>query len=116
MRTRLHLSSKRLLPLMAVGALVWCLGAGGTPAYGGMAPSVHLTFETELLSLDLSGGPVPLPLARDPLNSLLDSTEGYGWVDSTVGVSLSSERLPSPGEASLWRASSRSSRAGSTWC
>ena len=55
----------------------------------------------------MSGGPVPLPLARDPGNALGDSTEGYGWVDSMVGVSLSSQRPGSaggPGPPSLGQA------------
>ena len=69
----------------------------------GLEQRVLLTFiefDTELMSLDLSGGPYPMPLARDPGNLLGDSQEGYGFVNSQVTVSLSSQREPA-GPASL---------------
>ena len=49
-------------------------------------------FDTELLSLDLSGGPYPIPLASDPGNALGDSIDGYGFVNCTVTITLSSQR------------------------
>jgi hypothetical protein len=68
-----------------------------------VADPVVIHFDTELLSLDLTGGPILLPLASDPANLLGDSTEGYGWVLSSISISLSSQRDPagpsSPGEA-----------------
>jgi len=48
-----------------------------------------IKFDTTLESLDLSGGPYPMPLASDPGNALGDSVEGYGFVDSTVLLTLS---------------------------
>lgn len=63
---------------------------------------VTLQFDTELTELNLSTpSPVPLPLASDPGNLLGDSTSGYGWVDSQVTVTLSSQRTTSPGPPSL---------------
>jgi hypothetical protein len=67
-------------------------------------PLVDIEFDTELLSLALSGGPFPMPLASDPGNLLGDSISGYGWVDSLVTISLSSQRTVSPGAQSLGKA------------
>jgi hypothetical protein len=61
---------------------------------------VQLEFDTELLSLNLTGGPFPLPLASDPANALGDSIDGYGFVNSQVSITLSSQR-PLPGPRSL---------------
>lgn len=63
-----------------------------------------LEFETELVALNLSGGPFPMPLASDPGNLLGDSIEGYGFVNSLVTITLSSQRAGSPGPQSLGRA------------
>ena len=52
-----------------------------------------LEFDTELVERDLSGGPFPIPLASDPLNVLPDSIEGYGFVNSDVTITLSSQRV-----------------------
>lgn len=111
MRKRLRKLPKRFLPLLAVGALVWCFGARSTPAYGGVAVGfVQLEFDTELTSLNLSGGPFLMPLAADPGNVLFPGTgedpsvEGYGFVNSEVLISLSSQRLVSPGPASTGHA------------
>ncbi len=60
-----------------------------------------LEFDTELVSLELTGGPFPLPLATDPANALGDSVEGWGWVNSTVTITLSSQRPVTPGPASV---------------
>jgi hypothetical protein len=78
-----------------------------------------VVFDTELVSLDLGGGPYPLPLASDPGNTLfpdagggsaadggLASIEGYGFVDAEVSITLSSQRPtdatpPGPGPPSL---------------
>ena len=91
---------------LAVCAIGMFMGARGTPAYAGIAEQVfaQLEFDTELTSLDLTGGPFPIPLASDPSNLLGDSIEGYGFVDSLVGISLSSQRSPTPGPASLGKA------------
>jgi hypothetical protein len=42
-----------------------------------------------------------LPLASDPGNALGDSIDGFGFVDSLVMVTLSSQRPVNPGPASL---------------
>ncbi len=57
-----------------------------TPQFG------CIQFDTELVSLDLTGGPYPIPLASDPSNLLGDSIEGFGFVDSYVTITLSSQR------------------------
>jgi len=62
---------------------------------------VFLEFDTSLTSLSLSGGPFPIPLASDPGNALGDSIQGYGFVNSQVSISLSSQRTPTPGPATL---------------
>ena len=69
------------------------MALAATPAY--------LQFDTELLSLDLNGGPFPMPLASDPGNALGDSVSGYGFVDTQVTISLSSQRNVLPGAQSL---------------
>ena len=69
-----------------------------------LADPVHLEFDTELLSLELVGGPVPMPLASDPGNALGDSVDGYGFVDSIVTFTLSSQRSVSPGPQSFGKA------------
>lgn len=86
----------------AVSCLAVCMGlvVAGPPASAGIAPVV-LEFETELLSLNLSGGPFPIPLASDPNNDLGDSVEGYGFVNSMVSITLSSQRTMMPGPPSL---------------
>lgn len=71
------------------------------PANVGFGQSAILQFETELTSLDLMGGPFPIPLASDPGNLLGDSINGFGFVDSEVLISLSSQRSTNPGPASL---------------
>ena len=59
--------------------------------------SVEMLFHTQLLSLSLTGGPYPIPLASDPGNLLGDSVSGYGFVNSLVLITLSSERgIPGP--------------------
>jgi hypothetical protein len=103
MRKTLLGLSRRFLPLLAVGALVWCFGVRSTPAYGGVVDGgfVQLHFDTELIALDLTGGPFPMPLGRDPNNVGVgtgfiagsffdDSIEGFAFVDSFVQVELSS--------------------------
>ena len=72
-----------------------------TPVYAGQPSGfVQLQFDTELTSLNLSGGPFPMPLASDPGNALGDSVGGYGFVDSQVMITLSSQRVHAPGPAS----------------
>jgi hypothetical protein len=72
------------------------------PVYAGEPGGfVQLEFDTELTSLNLSGGPFPIPLAADPGNALGDSIDGYGFVNSQVMITLSSQRLPDAGPASM---------------
>lgn len=71
---------------------------------GTVVNGVFLEFDTSLTSLSLSGGPFPIPLASDPMNGLGDSIQGYGFVNSLVSISLSSQRLPTPGPATLGKA------------
>jgi hypothetical protein len=67
--------------------------------------AVQLEFDTQLQSLNLTTPfDVPLPLASDPGNALGDSISGYGFVDSQVTITLSSQRLISPGPPSLGKA------------
>ncbi|MEX0611911.1 MAG: hypothetical protein WD229_07305 [Pirellulales bacterium] len=69
------------------------------------ADAVQLEFDTELTSLNLTTpAPVAMPLASDPGNALGDSVMGYGFVDSQVTVTLSSQRLINPGPQSLGQA------------
>ena len=63
-----------------------------------------LEFETELVELNLTGGPFPMPLASDPDSLLDDTVEGFGFVDSEVSVTLSSQRAVDPGPRSLGEA------------
>ena len=63
----------------------------------------EIQFDTEMVSWGFSGGPFPMPLASDPGNNLGDSVDGYGFVNSTVALTLSSERASSPGPPSLGR-------------
>ena len=79
----------------------WWAGASVYPAHAGVSTFTFLEFETELLELNLTGGPFPIPLASDPGNALGDSIEGYGFVDSIVSISLSSQRSINPGPPSL---------------
>lgn len=101
----MHGRRSRGLVRCAVGCLAACMGliVAGSPVYAGIQPppSVVLEFETELLSLNLSGGPFPIPLASDPANALGDSVEGYGFVNSMVSITLSSQRTMTPGPRSL---------------
>jgi len=59
-----------------------------------------IEFDTQLLEMNLSGGPFPMPLASDPGNVLPDSINGYGYVNSLVSIRLSSQG-PNPGPPSL---------------
>jgi hypothetical protein len=45
-----------------------------------------------------------MPLASDPGNALGDSVEGFGFVDSQVSITLSSQRAASPGPATVGKA------------
>ena len=55
----------------------------------------------ELVQMHLvSASPIPIPLATDPGNSLGDSIDGYGFVNSLIEIKLSSLRS-SPGPQSL---------------
>jgi hypothetical protein len=83
--------------IVAVGSALLALLA--TPSIA--QPPTVLFWETELTSLSLSGGPVALPLASDPGNALGDSIDGYGFVNSDVVLTLSSQRAVNPGPQSL---------------
>lgn len=76
-------------------------GAGVTPQTHAVIIEAPIQFETELLSLNLTGGPFPMPLASDPGNALGDSIEGYGLVNSGVAITLASQRAINPGPPSL---------------
>jgi hypothetical protein len=78
---------------------------------------VCIEFDTELLEMDLTGPPVPIPVGSDPGNTNfpdtgggtaadggLASDSGYAYVDSAVTITLSSQRNPDPGPASLGKA------------
>ena len=66
--------------------------------------SADVLFQTEILSMNLSGGPFPMPLAQDPGNLLGDSINGYGFVDTQVTITGSSQRTINPGPQSLGQA------------
>ena len=66
------------------------------------ANATQLEFDTQLTSLNLTTpNAVAMPLASDPGNALGDSISGYGFVNSQVTVTLSSQRAINPGPPSL---------------
>lgn len=73
-----------------VSALTLFLGGQAAQAV------IIIEFDTELTSMNLAGGPYPIPLASDPGNALGDSIDGYGFVDSQAAMTLSS--IPSFGK------------------
>lgn len=75
-------------------ALGLVLAVGASPIHAQNPFENCIEFDTELVSLNLQGGPFPIPLASDPDNDLGDSIEGYGLVDSEVTITLSSQRIP----------------------
>jgi hypothetical protein len=79
-----------------LAAPIMCLSAADHNDFEGF-----IEFELELTSLNLSGGPFAIPLASDPANVLGDSIDGYGFVDSVVSLTLSSQRAINPGPQSL---------------
>ncbi|MBM3880069.1 MAG: hypothetical protein FJ387_10175 [Verrucomicrobia bacterium] len=85
-------SRRRFLTAGVCGALVGFLSP---LAAAGTSELIWLQFDTSLTSLNLTGPPVGLPLVSDPGNALGDSISGYGWVNSSVTVTLSSQRVPS---------------------
>ena len=77
-RARLHTRWGALLTTITLAAALVVLpagAAGGDPAVSDNGP-VCLEFDTELVSLDLTGEPIPMPLASDPGNELPDSVDG----------------------------------------
>jgi hypothetical protein len=84
--------------ILAAACLLTSLST--TPTFA-QPPFTQIVFDTELTSLNLTGGPVGLPLASDPGNALGDSIDGFGFVDSTVQITLSSQRPVNPGPRSL---------------
>ncbi|MAE63549.1 MAG: hypothetical protein CMJ18_04700 [Phycisphaeraceae bacterium] len=95
----------RLVQTLAIGLAV-VQGAAAQPT------EVNLIFDTELTELNLTGGPFPMPLASDPTNALGDSVDGYGFVNSQVNVTLSSQRAVNPGPPSIGQACASSSPDG----
>ncbi len=79
---------------LSVAAVTMLLGMHGDRA------NADVTFFTELTNMNLSGGPFPVPLARDPGNVLGDSMDGYGFVNSHIALTLSSQRVAGPGPSS----------------
>ena len=69
-------------------------------AHAVIIPSGGLVVDTELTNFDLAGPNVAIPLARDPSNLLGDSIDGYGFVNSSINLTLSSQRTTAPGPAS----------------
>ena len=97
----------RLLMAMAIVLISLALGPAAGSAARSTAqpiPLVVLEFDTALTSLNLSGGDFAMPLASDPGNALPDSIDGFGFVNSRVTITLSSQRSPNPGPASTGRA------------
>jgi len=87
-------------------ALTACLAAiivFTAPAFGDPVVPI-LEYDTTLEALNLTGGPFPISLASDPGNALGDSVDGYGFVNCTVAITLSSQRPVSPGPATLGKA------------
>lgn len=96
------MKTKRFLGAGSLAAALIAV-AGASEEVGAQVLVGPIQFDTELTSLNLSGGAYPLPLASDPANQLGDSIEGYGFVDSMVTITLSSQR-PTPGPRSLGEA------------
>lgn len=89
------------IAFVSVLALMGGLMVTVRSAHGGIVEGfVELQFNTEMTSLNLTGGPFPMPLASDPSNVLGDSVDGYGFVNSQVSLSLSSQRVGNPGPQS----------------
>jgi hypothetical protein len=63
-----------------------------------------ITYALDFTDLQLAGGPYLLPLAEDPTNLLGDSVDGYGFVNSMVTLSLSSNRPVASGPPTLGNA------------
>lgn len=105
MNTQNRSVSRPTIRRLAAGLLATLLLLATLPANGAESNDcVRLEYNTELLSLNLTGGPFPIPLASDPANALGDSINGYGLVDCTVTITLSSQRSPTPGMASKGQA------------
>lgn len=109
MRHDFGLSSRRSA---LIGCLALGLMLGARPGAAQQTPPVLIEFDTELLSLNLAGGPFLMPLASDPGNALGDSVDGYGFVNSNVLLTLSSQRPASPGPRSLGTAIALNRDAG----
>jgi hypothetical protein len=104
-------SARRTIPCLAAAFVLIAVKATVAQLPGG---GPQLEWDTELTSLNLTTpAPVPIPLASDPGNALGDSISGYGFVDSQVTVTLSSQRPISPGPPSLGQACA-SAGGGST--
>ena len=82
-----------------LAACLAAIGMASAPAAGDVTGLPAVVFDMTMQSLNLSGGPFPISLAADPTNALGDSVQGYGFVDSQVTITLSSQRPVSPGPA-----------------
>ncbi len=100
MRNRFATTLDRLSTRACLAALITFAAVGLGASTAQAQPCVCIKFDTELTQLNLSGGPFPMPLASDPANLLGDSINGFGLVDSSVGITLSSQRPASPGPRS----------------
>ncbi|MHC4236964.1 MAG: hypothetical protein ACYSSM_01675 [Planctomycetota bacterium] len=86
----------------AFSGLVLAILLVAQPADAAVADVIE--FDLTLESLNLTGGPFPIPLASDPGNALGDSIDGYGFVDSEVVIRLSSQRAVIPGPVTTGKA------------
>jgi hypothetical protein len=87
----------------ALSGLVFALLWVGQPAHA-QRSGAFIEFDLTLESLNLSGLSFPMPLASDPNNALGDSIDGYGFVESTALITLSSQRTVNPGPATKGKA------------
>lgn len=98
--------SHRFVASLVICAMAFGIAGYTAPVYGQPAPAV-IYFETELSEMSLTGGPTPLPFASDPTGLLTDAdggpaTEnGWGFVNTEVAVTLSSDRNINPGPLSV---------------
>ena len=92
------IAARRRTWVLVIALSLACTGLGSRAL--GVGGPFRIEFDSEWVQLNLSDGPFPVPLASDPANNLGDSTDGYGWVNSDVSLTLSSQRA-TPGQASL---------------
>ena len=109
---KMHESTRKARWVTVVCLTACLIAAASAERASGViiAPDVFLEFDTELLSMTLTDGPFPMPFASDPQNTLTDadggpaSIDGFGFVNSLVTITLSSQRATDPGPESLGQA------------